>query len=204
MCEGIRAHASAVVFTKKTEYYPFIKDEDVRNTAVFTPKYMLSSICFPWISNLSAPSYDSILEVLLEAGLNRNVIYMKGRSWDMPAFAKPGTALSFYQILDRGSKKDRLLSEALFTGLITESASREEVRETVFFYDAPYRPQTMAGLKAVRMAQEAGTAFIGIYNDDAKDYDSGKYGLTMKKRRIYIKEDGSHTGETEVTGLLTR
>ena len=199
---AIKAHASAVVFTKRTEYYPMLKDADIQNMTVFTPEEMFSGITFPWIAGLSPPAYESMTGVLLEAGLHRSVIYMKGRAGSIPAYAKPGMALSFYQILDKGSKKDRLLSEALFTGLISETAYREEVRETVFFYDAPYHPQTETALKAIRSAHSAGAAFIGVYQDDAENYDSGQYGLTLKGGRVYLRDKDNRRSKTEIAGLL--
>ena len=186
MC--LKAHASAVVFTKKTDYYPIDFGYAGSWTETFMPKEMFDTASYPWIAGLSGAAMDSMTDVFTEAHLERSLIYLKGRTKSPPVFPRPGMAHCFYQLSDKGSKKDRLLTEALLTGLLTESFSRDEVRETVFFYDAPYRPQTAEALNAIITASNENTTLIGVYRDSGKGYDRGKYGFAIRNGKAYIKE----------------
>ena len=188
MC--LKAHASAIVFSKKTEYFPLVKDHADGFVETFIPKEMFNSTDYPWISGLSKAATDSMASVFSEAHLERSLICLKGRRKGLPVFPRPGMAQCFYQISDRGSKKDRILTEALFTGLLTETVKRDEVRETVFFYDAPYRPQTAEALNAIITASEENATLIGVYEGSGEGYKRGRYGITHRDGRTYIKDRG--------------
>ena len=187
---ALSSHASVVVFAKKPDYYRFVKDSDIRWQATFTSKELTRESSYPWFRDLSGASVTAMRNVFEQAGMGRELISIKSRTKNGWMAVKPGLALSFYQIRDRGSKPERIASESLVTGLLTEAALREGVREEIFFYEAPYKPSTEAGIRAARIARDEGVALIGLFKDDGDGFDKGSHGITCSDG-VTILKDGS-------------
>ena len=171
---ALRAHASVVVMGKKPDFYQYVKDEDIPYISYMSSKVLFEELDYPFIADLKAPSRNALKEVMEEAGQGRDLVHLKKRSGKEPYLEPPGLALAFYQLKDRGSRKDRVLVEALFAALLTD-ASKERMRETVVFFDAPYRPFTKRAMSAIKAADRAGCALIGLYKENAPKKPTGRF-----------------------------
>lgn len=186
----LQSHSSVVVFAKKPDFYT--NDMEVRWVASFDAKQLRKETSFPWIEGLPRIAVRAMQDVFSDMGLGRDLVHLKGLKKTMQ-FARPSMAQAFYQICDRGSKSERITAESLFTGLLKETAYREPMREVAFFFEAPYRPFTRTAITAIKEADDAGCALIGIYRGDG----IGRYGISLKNGRLYLTE-GKKTRECRI------
>lgn len=185
----LKSTASVVAIAKKPDFYGYVNvmASDLSFVVYVTAKALFNDMPYPYFRELKGESLNAMKEVMEEAGQGRDLIYIKGRSKDRPYLMPPDVAQTFCQLEDRGSKKDRVLIESLLCALLTDSLS-ERMRQTVYFYEAPFKPYTVKCLDALKKADEAGVSLIGMYKDAPAQANSGRYAISAKDRVIYIRD----------------
>ncbi len=186
MKEALIAHSSVVVFGKKPDYYHYVKDYCPDMVGRYYPQQIRDELRWPWIENISEKTVFCMEECLTEANMQRYGIHLRSLN-NKYKIKDPSTCLSFYQIDDTGTRRDRVLVELLLIALLLQNVNQEPVRETCFFIDAPYHPFTTSGILAIKEAASYDIPIVMMYPDNGKKFDTAYNCLFEKKGNIYLK-----------------
>ncbi len=187
MQKALNQKASIIIFGSKSGWFEKLSAApEMISPMVFTSKGLKTKLKFPWIMGLNKKAIETMERCFEEYNEVRTLGYLKSLE-PSPLYADPFFAQCLYEIKDTGNNKDRVLCEALFSGLLKNLSLQEGPRDVVIFLEAPYQPFTEEALRVIEEAYASGIPIVCVYKDDAKEYCDAAYKFTLKNKKGYLE-----------------
>lgn len=156
---------------------------DIAPTAIrrFDIKALQEEIAFPWLKGID---YSG---ALLEEEILRTLMRLPYLTGDEPPVPNPNDRQVYYEICTKGSKKEKLFTEAFFAGILQQLCIEEPAQRMVIFIQAPYRPKTKQTEHILRQAIEKGLKIVYMHYGSGIGYKKARYSFgTRKDGKIYV------------------
>ena len=176
---------SVITYGSYTDYYKYIYDIAPSFLSNIEYSELINDASVPFLRNSCHMARETVKKVFEDYMMSNRYNYLNKRM-NGQQFQDPNRNQAFYQIKAGDITKQKVVTEAFLSNVISQALYEEPLREIVIFLDMPYKPITKTTLEMLEKIEDTPNInLICLYSEDK--YDNQPYAITLKGNKYILK-----------------
>lgn len=181
---AITGGCSVVIYGNEIDYYRYIHDLDIRNIGTFDSSLLQEKYKIPFIEDTNSTTKEHVKGCFEDFVMDKRYEYLSRKKGQQ--LKDPSLYLSYFQIKSGNTSKEKVVTEALLTNIISSPIYKEPLHELMVFLEAPFKPVTSTMIDTLEEASKGKYISIMLLYDSMY-FSTEKYGLLKNNEEIIIK-----------------